>query len=135
MDVKQSDTSMLFGSRTTFGIECEITDETKSYFFGKIRIWIGGGHYGDYSGEIISTYVFEFEHIIQYVANGKVDCSGRLPYMERLHWQIEPDKSGHRVLAQVEGDEPIEVFLPGTEFVDTCSAFVSWVRSHPTFGA
>jgi hypothetical protein len=54
---------VLFGRKDRLAIECELTDTSRPYFFGKVRVWFGGIPLGDFSGEIISTQVFAAEEL------------------------------------------------------------------------
>jgi len=124
---------MLFGLKESFAIECEITNKSKPYFFGKVRIWLNGHAFGDFSGEIISTYVIYTEQILDHVANGPYDCSDVLPYMETLRWRITPVERGHRIDASSPQSSDLVVHLGAGELVDTIRSFGDWVRSHPEF--
>jgi hypothetical protein len=55
---------VVFGQTDRFAIECELTDTTVPYFFGKVRVWFGGLSLGDFSGEIISTQMFAAERLL-----------------------------------------------------------------------
>ena len=52
---------MIFGRKDRLAIECEVTDRSKPYLFGKVRVWFGDLALGDFAAEIISTYVFAAE--------------------------------------------------------------------------
>lgn len=126
---------MQFGDRDTFAIECELTDTKVDYFFGRFRIWIAGRPHGDFACEIISTYVIYLSAIVREYEAAPIDCTGRLPYMERLQWQVSSGPDGDRIVAALQGEEPMTVMLPRGGFGEVCGRFFDWVLSHPEFKA
>lgn len=126
---------MQFGDRERFAIECEITDRTRPYFFGRFRIWIDGRAHGDFSAEIISTYVIYLSQIVKECQDGEVDCSGRLPYMENLRWRVSSHETGDELTAGLRGEEMRTVLLRRAEFREISEQFFDWVFSHPDFTA
>lgn len=126
---------MQFGDRQKFAIECELTDTSVPYFFGRFRIWIAGRPHGDFSGEIISTYVIYLSRIVREYERSEVDGSGRLPYMEELTWRVMSGPSGDRIVAGVGDEDPATVYLRPGEFRDIADQFFDWVLSDPKFSA
>ncbi len=126
---------MEFGDRRRFAIECELTSTDVPYFFGRFRIWIAGRPHGDFSGEIISTYVIALSGIAARYRDQEIHCSGLLPYMEALEWRVAGDDRSDRIEATVDGEPSIEVLLAPGEFRSICDEFCRWVRAHPGFTA
>jgi hypothetical protein len=133
---------MLFGEKSCFAIECEITNTSKSYYFGRFRIWLAVRPFGDFSGEIISTNVFALEDILNEPKTGPVNCSSRLPDMEKLHCRVEADGDGHRfdaVTDRIDGgnfvpsDHHFTVHMSDGELAKTVASFIDWVVGHPGF--
>jgi hypothetical protein len=56
---------LLFGRKDRLAIECELTDTSKPYFIGKVRVWFGDVALGHFSGEIVSTQMFAAEELWQ----------------------------------------------------------------------
>lgn len=126
-------TEMLFGSRDTFGIECEITDTSYPCFWGKVRIWLGGVSFGDFSQEIVSVYVLHFERMLQEAADGPLDYTGLLPYMGDLSWQVAATPDGHVIKFCSGQTGESSVVLVAGEYVTAIEKFTEWVRGHAGF--